>query len=96
MLAWPPAVALATCVPTAPVYRVVTVSGDQVDIATADTVRAELVFPMQERGVADRLIASQRIAEAEARRGTFLRQLTQQHLQIQIMRCQRASFLQLH
>jgi hypothetical protein len=79
MLAWPPAVALATDVPTAPVYRFATVGGDRVEFAAADTVPAKSLYPIQERGVADSLIARQGIAEGgEARRGTFLRQLAGQ------------------
>ncbi|MBO0145319.1 hypothetical protein JZX87_29795 [Agrobacterium sp. Ap1] len=78
MLAWPPAVALVTGVPT-PVYRLVTVGGDLVELATSDTVPAEALYPVAERGVADQLIAHQGIAEVgEARRGTFLRQLAGQ------------------
>jgi hypothetical protein len=79
MLAWPPAVALATEVPTAPVYCFSTVGGDRVDLAASNTVPAEPLYPMQERGVADRLIARQGIAGGgDARRGTFLRQLAGQ------------------
>lgn len=78
MLAWPPAFALVTGVPT-PVYRLVTVGGDLVELATSDTVPAEALYPVAERGVADQLIAHQGIAEVgEARRGTFLRQLAGQ------------------
>lgn len=76
MLAWPPAVALATGVPTVPVYRFATVGMDQVELAATDTVPAESLYPVGERGVADRLIAHQGIADgSEARRGTFLRRL---------------------
>lgn len=79
MLAWPPAVALATDVPTAPVYRFKTVGGDRVEFTAADTVPAESLYPVREGGVADSLIARQGIAEGgEARRGTFLRQLAGQ------------------
>ncbi|MFK4768989.1 hypothetical protein [Rhizobium sp. ZW T2_16] len=78
MLAWPPAVALATDVPTAPVYSFATVGGDRVDFGAIDTVPAESLYPMRERGVADQLIA-RGIGEAGTEgRGTFLRQLAGQ------------------
>lgn len=79
MLAWPPAVALATDEPTAPVYSFATVNEERVELAAAYTVPAVSLYPVWERGVADRLIADQGIADdSEARRGTFLRQLAGQ------------------
>ncbi|CUH20997.1 hypothetical protein JSE7799_00538 [Jannaschia seosinensis] len=79
MLAWPPAVALATEVPSAPAYRFATVGGDQIELTATDTVPAESLYPVGERGVAGRLVALQGIAYGdEAVRGIFLRQLARQ------------------
>lgn len=85
MLAWAPAVALATGVPDAPVYRLAAFNGDHIELTAADVVPAESLYPASESGVADLLLAHQGISDRdEARRGTFLRQLPGQVAYVRI------------
>lgn len=76
MLAWAPAVAMATGSGGVPAYRLEMPDGRQAELAPEDAIPAEPLYPVRERGVAERLIAGQGIATLEeARSGTFLRRL---------------------
>lgn len=84
MLAWPPAIALATGPRTPPIYRLEAVKGGQFDLAPATTVPAESLYPTGERGPADRLIARQDICGSAAPPGPAMGRLPRQVIYIRI------------
>ncbi|MGQ0563990.1 MAG: S41 family peptidase [Gemmobacter sp.] len=76
MLAWAPALSMATGVKGDAVYSLTDIAGSTFDLTASDSVQAQSLYPLRDRGVADLLIARAGIASLdEARRGIFRRQL---------------------
>lgn len=79
MFAWPPAIALATGRQGPPHFRLLTVSGERLDLDGGDVVAAEPLYPVREIGPAGQMIAAKGLADvSEARSGVFHRVLREQ------------------
>lgn len=73
MLAWAPAVALATGHRGAPVYRLADTAGRSITLAPSDTCPAETLYPVADRGTAAAFVSrAMGASPAEAQRGIFL------------------------
>jgi len=76
MLAWKPAVELATGTRGPPRYSLANPDGNILELQPETAVQAETIYPAREPGIADLLISRQGFADREdARCGTFLRRL---------------------
>jgi hypothetical protein len=75
MLAWPPAVALATDSRSCPCYVFETCAGTPLEIVADATTAAVDLYPLRERGFADYLISGQGLSSLEEAPGLFLRRL---------------------
>ncbi len=85
MLAWPPAISVATGVEGATVYRLRRLDGNIFNLTASELAQPGAIYPFRERGVAHTLIARAGIASLEeAQFGTFLRQFPGQIAYVRI------------
>ena len=85
MVAWPPAIAMATGWEGPPRFWLRTASGKTLDLEGSETIAAETLYPVRETGPAGQMIAAGGLADvAQARSGVFHRLLKNRGLYVRI------------